>query len=173
MAVLEILKYPDDRLKQLSEDVMELDDALQLFLDDLLETLDAAPGCVGIAAPQVGMPKRIVIVDVSSKPKFKSHGRLVLINPEIVEWDGFEIGREGCLSVPDYTGNVVRAESIVLEALDREGNKQRYEMEGYEARVAQHELDHLEGMLFLDRLVSRRSDLFKRKNYQKAKNKTD
>ena len=75
------------------------------------------------------------------------------------------------VSVPDYTGNVVRAESIVLEAQDRDGQSQRYEMEGYEARVAQHEIDHLDGMLFLDRLVSRRSDLFKRKTYQKGKRK--
>lgn len=165
MAALDILKYPDPCLKQACAPVTVFDDGLQSFLNDLQETLDAAPGCVGIAAPQVGVFKRIVIVDVSAKPKFKNNGRLLLINPEIISWEGSEIGREGCLSVPDYTGNVVRAESIELEALDSEGNLQRYEMEGYEARVAQHELDHLDGLLFLDRLVSRRSDLFKRKKY--------
>lgn len=173
MAVLDILTYPDEQLKKLAEPVTDFDQPLQDFLDDLLDTHDVAPGCVGIAAPQVGVHKRIVIVDLTSKPKLKSHGRLVLINPEIVEWQGFEVGREGCLSVPDYTGNVVRAESIVLEAQDRDGQSQRYEMEGYEARVAQHEIDHLDGMLFLDRLVSRRSDLFKRKTYQKGKKKKE
>ena len=133
------------------------------------ETLNQAPGCVGIAVPQVGVMLRIVMVDVSSKPKLKNHGRLTLVNPEITRWDGFEIGREGCLSVPDYTGNVVRASQIELEALDQNGQRSRYEMEGYEARVVQHELDHLDGLLFLDRLVSRRSDLFKRKKYKQKK----
>ena len=88
------------------------------------------------------------------------------MNPEITAWDGFVIGREGCLSVPDYTGNVVRAERIKLDALDRDGNALHFEMEGFEARAAQHELDHLDGLLFLDRLVSRRQDLFRRKVYR-------
>lgn len=169
MAVLDVLTYPDERLKQIAEPVIEIDSDVQTFLEDLEETLNQAPGCVGIAAPQVGVMLRIVMVDVSSKPKLKNHGRLTLVNPEITRWDGFEIGREGCLSVPDYTGNVVRASQIELEALDQNGQHCRYEMEGYEARVVQHELDHLDGLLFLDRLVSRRSDLFKRKKYKQKK----
>ncbi len=168
-AFLDIIVYPDAVLKQVAEPVLVFDEQLRVFLDNLESTLDQAPGCVGIAAPQVGVLKRIVIVDVSGKPKLKNHGRLILINPEITDWEGHEVGREGCLSIPDYTGNVVRASSIVLEALDASGCPCRYEMEGYEARVAQHELDHLEGVLFLDRLVSRRSDLFKRKSYQGKK----
>lgn len=126
----------------------------------------ASPGGVGIAAPQVGRFERIVIVDVSSKPKIKHHGRMVLINPEITAWDGFAVGREGCMSVPDYTGNVIRAERIRLEALDEFGNAVSFDCEGYEARAVQHEIDHLDGLLFLDRLVSRRNDLFRRKVYQ-------
>ena len=169
MSVLDVLTYPEDVLKQVAEPVQVFDDGLKDFLVDLEATLNQAPGCVGIAAPQVGMLKRIVIVDVSAKPKLKNHGRLILINPEITQWDGFEVGREGCLSVPDYTGNVVRASALVLEALDVSGQPCRYEMEGFEARVAQHEVDHLDGKLFLDRLVSRRSDLFKRKKYKSAK----
>ena len=121
------------------------------------------PGGVGIAAPQVGRFERIAIVDVSGKLKIEQHGRLVLINPEINRWDGMKVGREGCLSVPDFTGNVIRAEQIALSYLDELGQPQQLEASGYEARAIQHELDHLDGLLFLDRLVSRRNDLFKRK----------
>jgi len=166
VAVLEILTYPDDRLRQLSEPVEQFDAVLQGRIDDLEETRLAGPGAVGIAAPQVAWLQRVLIVDVSGREKSRNHGHLVLVNPEITEWDGFAIGREGCLSVPDYTGNVVRAERIQLEALDREGNALRFEMEGFEARAIQHEMDHLDGLLFLDRLVSRRQDLFQRKVYK-------
>lgn len=166
MAILEILKYPDPRLKQVSRPVEHFDDALRAFIRDLEETMRAGPGGVGIAAPQVGRFERIVIVDVSSKPKIRHHGRMVLINPEITGWNGFAVGREGCMSVPDYTGNVIRAERIRLEALDEFGNAVAYDCEGYEARAVQHEIDHLDGLLFLDRLVSRRNDLFRRKVYQ-------
>jgi peptide deformylase len=167
MAILEILKYPDPRLKNESEPVTEFDSKLHDFIADLDETMNASPGGVGIAAPQVGNFQRIVIVDVSSKKKIKHHGYMVLVNPEITEWDGFEIGREGCMSVPDYTGNVVRATKIHLIAQNADGETQEYDMEGYEARAVQHELDHLDGLLFIDRLVSRRRDLFQRKVYQK------
>ncbi len=166
MALLEILQYPDKRLKQSCDEVVLFDEALRTFLADLEETMRAGPGGVGIAAPQVGRLEQIALVDVSAKKKIKHHGRIVLINPEIIEWQGSVVGREGCLSLPDFTGNVIRAETITLEAQDEFGERQRYKMEGYEARAVQHELDHLKGMLFLDRLVSRRSDLFKRKVYK-------
>lgn len=168
MAVLEILTYPDERLERIAQPVERFDDALRAFIADLEETMRAGPGGVGIAAPQAGRAERIVIVDVSSKPKIKHHGRLVLVNPEITHWEGFVVGREGCMSVPDYTGNVIRAERITLEAFDEFGTPLHYEFEGYEARAVQHEIDHLDGLLFLDRLVSRRNDLFRRKVYQKA-----
>lgn len=168
MAVLEILTYPDARLERIAQPVERFDDALRAFIADLEETMRAGPGGVGIAAPQVGRAERIVVVDVSSKPKIKHHGRLVLVNPEITHWEGFVVGREGCMSVPDYTGNVIRAERITLEAVDEFGAALHYEFEGYEARAVQHEIDHLDGLLFLDRLVSRRNDLFRRKVYQKA-----
>ncbi len=165
MAILEILTYPDPRLKQVAVPVERFDAALRRFVADLEETMRAGPGGVGIAAPQVGRFERIVIVDVSGKPKIKHHGRLILINPEITAWDGYVVGREGCMSVPDYTGNVIRAERITLAAFDAEGVELSYEVEGYEARAVQHEIDHLDGLLFLDRLVSRRNDLFRRKTY--------
>lgn len=166
MAVLDIIKYPDEVLKQISEPVESFDENLLAFLADLEETMRAGPGGVGIAAAQVGTFSRIAIVDVSAKPKIKHNGCMILINPEIKTWDGMKIGREGCMSVPDYTGNVIRAEKITLQAYNAQGDLIDYECEGYEARAVQHELDHLDGLLFLDRLVSRRTDLFKRKQYK-------
>lgn len=160
--MLDLLTYPDPRLRQVSSPVTEFGNALTGFLADLEATLRAAPGSVGIAAPQVNRFQRIAIVDVSSKPKISHHGCLRLINPEIVARDGQVRGREGCLSVPDYTGNVLRARSIRLRAQDADGEWREWECESYEARAVQHELDHLDGLLFLDRLVSPRLDLFRR-----------
>ena len=167
MTVLDIITYPDARLKQVADEVKIFDAELPEFIQDLEDTMAAGPGGVGIAATQVGVMQRIVIVDVSNYPRLKNakhHGHLILINPEIIDWQGMKKGREGCMSVPDFTGNVIRAENIVLNALDKNGTQQVYEMEGFEARAVQHEIDHLDGLLFLDRLVSRRNDLFKRKN---------
>lgn len=166
MALLEILTYPDSRLEQIAQPVEHFDDELRAFIADLEETRLAGPGAVGIAAPQVGRSQRIVIVDISTKPKIPNHGHLVLVNPDITAWEGFAVGREGCLSVPDFTGNVIRAERITLEASDEQGERRQYVCEGFEARAIQHELDHLDGLLFLDRLVSRRNDLFRRKVYK-------
>ncbi len=166
--MLKILTVPDERLRRVSEPVTRFDDRLRSFVAELEETRQAGPAAVGIAAPQVGRFQRIVIVDVSGRPKTPNHGYMVLVNPEITHWDGFELAREGCLSVPDYTGNVIRAERIKLSAQDPDGGFQEYAMEGFEARAVQHEVDHLDGLLFLDRLVSRRTDLFRRKVYQKG-----
>lgn len=171
MAVLDIITYPDPRLKQIATEVEIFDAVLHEFVQNLDETMKAGPDGVGIAAPQVGCMQRIAIVDISGyvkskKSNMKHHGHLVLINPEILEWQGMKKGREGCMSVPDFTGNVIRAESIVLTAQDEYGSESKYEMEGFEARAVQHEIDHLDGLLFMDRLVSRRNDLFKRKNYK-------
>ena len=169
MPVLDLLTQPDPRLKQSSEPVERVDDELRAFVSDLEDTRRAGPGAVGIAAPQVGRLQRLLILDVSNTRKpVPNHGHLVLVNPEITHWDGFALGREGCLSVPDYTGNVIRAERIRLRARDSRGEPLEFEMEGFEARAVQHEVDHLDGLLFVDRLVSRRTDLFRRKVYQKG-----
>jgi len=162
--MLTILQYPDERLKLESEPVMSFDAELQQFARQLEKAMEQGPGAVGIAAPQTGHNIRLVILDVPERKKSTSHGRLFLVNPEILEWQGMEKGREGCLSVPEYTGNVIRAKNIVLGAQDLDGNTCQYEMTGYEARAAQHEIDHLDGFLFLDRLVSRRNDLYSRQN---------
>lgn len=167
MPVKEILIYPDERLKQISEPVDLVDDAIPGFVRELEATRQTGPGAVGIAAPQVGLAWRIVIVDVSkSRKTCDNHGHMVMLNPEITEWEGMVMGREGCLSVPDFTGNVIRAEHIRLNYHDESGQNHEIESSGFEARAIQHELDHLDGILFLDRLVSRRTDLFKRKVYK-------
>lgn len=165
MARRDILVYPDPRLKRVAAAVEHFDGRLRELLADLEETMLAGPGAVGIAAPQLGCAQRVVLVDASlgKRRPASCHGRLVLINPEITAREGEVIGREGCLSVPDYTGNVMRAARIRVGAQDAEGRSHDYEFEGFEARLVQHELDHLDGLLFLDRLVSRRSDLFRRK----------
>ena len=166
MAILDVLVYPDSRLGRVSSPVENIDDELSKFVFDLEETMRAGPPSVGIAAPQVGRFERIVIIDVSSKPEIPNHGKLILINPKIILKQGSVVGREGCLSVPGYTGNVMRAEVVTLQALNLVGKTLDYEMEGFEARAIQHEIDHLDGLLFLDRLVSRRSSLFRRKVYK-------
>jgi peptide deformylase len=162
MTLLNVLVYPDARLTQVSRPVMEFSEVLRKFVRDLEETFRSFPGCVGIAAPQVGRFERIIMVDISDKPKHVNHGFLILINPEITLCEGISLGREGCLSVPDYTGKVERAKSITLNAMNQKGEKLEFQMSGYEARAVQHEIDHLDGKLFLDRLVSRRNVLSKR-----------
>jgi peptide deformylase len=172
MALLEILTYPDERLRRFCDPVEHFDDpALQTFLDDLIETMQSGPGGVGIAAPQVNRPIQVLVMDcgLCRKPVPGHHGRLVVCNPEILSWNGLDVGREGCLSLPDYTANVARAINVKVRFQDRQGNGHLLEMSGFEARVLQHEMDHLDGKLFLDRIVSRKSDLFRRKNYQPSR----
>lgn len=169
MALIEILTYPDERLKQVATAVSEFDHSLTAIADDMIEIMQASPGGVGIAAPQLGYSKRIIVVnapqktDQSRQPDQTNHGMLVLVNPEISKWKGMVKAREGCLSVPDYTGKVIRAEKIALHAQDLNGKACSYSMQGYEARIVQHEIDHLEGILFIDRVISRRHDLFQRR----------
>ncbi|MCE5387518.1 MAG: peptide deformylase [Acidithiobacillus sp.] len=169
MAVLPVLTYPDPRLHREAEPVQDFDAELRQFVADLTETMYAGPGGVGIAAPQVDRLQRIVLVDVRPKLGDDCHGLMILINPELVAWEGMAVGREGCMSVPDFTGNVIRAERIQVRAQDGEGRDRFYECQGFEARAVQHEMDHLDGLLFLDRLVSRKTDLFRRKQYQPKK----
>jgi len=159
MAVREILLYPDRILKQVAAPVQE--SALEAISADLLETMRSHERCVGLAAPQIGELVRVVAVDVRGHPKAETdNGLLVLANPRIVESEGAEVAREGCLSIPDLTANVRRATRIVVEHLSG-----RVECLGFEARCVQHELDHLEGILFLDRVDSLVDDVFRRKSY--------
>lgn len=169
MAILPILQFPDPRLKEKSDPVAVVNDEVYSFVDDLLETMRASPGCVGIAAPQVGVSRRIVAVDVSAHRRGcqeENHGLLVLVNPEILAMGGKQLVREGCMSVPDYTANVQRAQWVLVDALDREGKQVILEAIGFEAVAIQHEVDHLDGYLFLDRVSSIKTDLFRRKRFR-------
>jgi peptide deformylase len=162
-----ILRYPHPLLKQRCReiDVAADGELLAGAAADLVDTMRGQPRCVGLAAPQIGHALRLVAVDCTDHPKADScHGLLVLVNPVIVRDEGDELGREGCLSIPDLTANVRRAKVVWVEAVTPEGEAVAIESNAFEARVIQHELDHLDGILFLDRIASKQ-DLFKRKNY--------
>jgi len=166
MAVREVLVYPDSRLKEICAPIVNFDQSAEQLLQDLVDTMVDAGHSVGIAAPQLGDLRRAAVVDVSKSKlgkKQENHGLLQMINPEILEQEGSQIVREGCMSVPDYTGNVTRSESIVVQFLDQNQQLQVIRTEGFEAIAIQHELDHLDGFLFLDRVSSLKTDLFRRK----------
>ena len=166
MAVKDILLYPDPRLKEICATIEPFDASAAALLQDLVDTMVAAGHSVGVAAPQIGDVRRAGVVDVSGSKlgkKQKNHGLLQMVNPEIIEKTGDQIVREGCMSVPDYTGNVNRAEQIVVQFSDQNGALQVIRAEGFEAIAIQHELDHLDGFLFLDRVSSLKTDLFRRK----------
>ena len=167
MAVREVLRYPHPVLKRearpLGEDEGE---AAERVARDLLDTMRSFPRCVGIAAPQIDELVRMVVVDVTDHPKATAcHGELVLVNPRVVAASGAEVAREGCLSIPDLTANVRRATHAVIEGRDPQGRTRVVDTEGFEARCLLHELDHLDGILFLDRVDSLTTDVFRRKRY--------
>lgn len=169
MAVLPILQFPNPLLKEKCSPVDGITPEISAAIDDLLDTMRASPGCVGIAAPQVGILKRILIVDVSDHKRGRqeeNHGLLILVNPEILARGGRQMVREGCMSVPDYTANVQRAQWVLVDAMDRTGKQVILEAVGFEAVAIQHEADHLDGYLFLDRVFSIKTDLFRRKKYR-------
>lgn len=146
------------------EVVPERWELVERVASDLVETMHSFPRCCGLAAPQIGEAVRIVVVDVSLHPKGDPGAReIVLVNPRIVSQEGSEIAREGCLSVPEFTADVRRATKVVIEGLTRAGATQTIEAAGFEARALLHEIDHLDGILFLDRVESLSRDVFRRK----------
>jgi peptide deformylase len=163
--VREVLRYPHPALKQVARALgPEEREEAERVATDLLETMRAFGHCVGLAATQLGELVRMVAVDVSEHRKAtNANGLLVLVNPRIVRAEGAEVGREGCLSIPELTANVRRATEIVVEASDPGGGALVVRSEGFEARCLQHELDHLDGLLFLDRVDSLTADVFRRK----------
>jgi peptide deformylase len=165
MAVRSIRIYPDPILKQIAEPVKALDETVVAVIQDLVDTMVDAGHSVGVAAPQIGILRRVIVVDVSKSKlgRDNNHGLLDMVNPEIIEKSGSRLMREGCMSVPDYTGNVLRAEHIVVEFTNRLGQLRVIESSGFEAVAIQHELDHLDGLLFLDRVSSLKTDLYRRK----------
>ena len=162
MAVRPILLAPDPVLKQESAAVSPNDARVSHIIKDMLDTLSASPG-VALAAPQIGELVRIIVVDVSRKKGEQGHGLVILLNPRVVDQSDERIIREGCLSVPDYTGNVLRYERTVVEGLTPNGEIRTIIASGFEALAFQHEVDHLHGTLFLDRIQSLSTDLFRRK----------
>ena len=168
MAVRSVLRFPHPALKQEAISLPPAEHArIGSVARDLVDTMRAHPGCVGLAAPQIGEVVRIVVVDVTEHPRATtSGGLLVLVDPSVVASAGSEVAREGCLSIPDLTANVRRATSITVEARTPSGDERRLEAEGFEARCLLHEIDHLDGVLFLDRVDSLTADVFRRKHYQ-------
>jgi peptide deformylase len=155
-----ILKYGDQLLQQPARPVPELTPEIDRILDDMIETMYAAPG-IGLAAPQIGIPLRMFVVDISVGRD--PAGLLVFINPEFLELDGMQLEEEGCLSLPGFNATVVRPSRAVVKGLDRAGNVQQHEGTGLLARAFQHEMDHLDGMVFLDRLRGIKRDLIVRR----------
>jgi peptide deformylase len=155
-----ILRYGDRLLHGQAANVVTFDDDLQRLIDDMIETMYAAPG-VGLAATQIGVPLRLFVVDLSvgRDPK----GLIVMVNPEFVSRDGMQLEEEGCLSVPGFNATVLRPARATVRGLDRHGNEQTVEGTALLARAFQHEMDHLDGLLFVDRLRGIKRDLSVRK----------
>ncbi|MEI7542849.1 MAG: peptide deformylase [bacterium] len=163
---MNILLFPNPVLREKTRFVKTFDNSLNLFTQSLTEFMYINKGCVGLAAPQVGELIRVVVVNATGHKKVtKTSGLLVLVNPEIISFSGSTINREGCLSVPDFTGNVERANQIKIKYQDIHGKSNSLETSGFEAVILQHEIDHLDGVLFIDRIRNSKRDLFKRKLY--------
>ena len=162
--IRDVLHFPDRRLKTPADPVGEFTPEIRSLIDDLVETTAATAHTVGLAAPQLGEMWRVCVVDCSGHKRVPdAQGLLVLVNPVVIESEGAEIGREGCLSLPNITANVRRAKTIAVRALDAEGNERIVRASAFEARAILHEIDHLDGILILDRVASLTLDVFARK----------
>lgn len=165
MALLPILTYPDPRLMRKSAHLETISTEIEGLLDDMAETMYDAPG-VGLAAPQVGVNVRAIVVDISAQEE-NSPGLIKLINPEIILSEGHQVGEEGCLSIPGFVSLVKRKERVIVSGLDEQGKHAEIDAYGLLARVFQHEIDHVDGILFIDRLSRLKRELF-RKRVDKA-----
>ena len=170
MAVKKIITYPHPILRKKTEAVTDFDDNLRQLIDEMTETMYAAPG-VGLAANQIGVSLQVVVIDTSEDSEERKHRALV--NPEIIEGEGSQVGEEGCLSVIDYSADVKRFRKITVRARDIEGNEEEFEAEDRFARIIQHEVDHLNGVLFIDRISSLKRTLYKRRLKKELKRQQD
>jgi len=167
MALRKICAYPDPVLRNKTARIEKIDDSINRLIDDMIETMHAAPG-VGLAANQVGIPIQLAVIDLSAREEDEQrHPLIVLINPEILSLRGSVVEEEGCLSIPDYAENVKRARQVRVRAQDRSGKPFELEAEGLLAKALQHEIDHLNGLLFVDRLSTLKKSIFKRR-YRKS-----
>ena len=155
-----ILRYGERDLHGRAAEVTAFDDDLQRLVDDMIETMYAAPG-IGLAAPQIGVPLRVIVIDLSLGRK--GDDLIVMANPEFVSRDGTQLEEEGCLSAPGFNATVVRPAKAVVKGMDRRGEPITIEAEGLLARAFQHELDHLDGVVFIDRLRGIKRDLIVRR----------
>ncbi len=164
MSVIKICTYPDEILKKPAEPLSEINGNVQDLIENMVDTMHAAPG-IGLAAPQVGESKRIIVVDVSAADE--KQPLITMINPEIVEHEGAIESEEGCLSIPGYLSTIKRHERVLVRGIDRDGKVFEIEAEGILSRALQHEIDHLNGILFVDRMSKIKREFF-RKRYLKA-----
>lgn len=160
MSVMKIHTYPDDILKKLALPVSDIDGDLQVLIDNMIDTMHAAPG-VGLAAPQVGVSQRLIVVDISNADE--DVPLIILVNPEIINASGTMDSEEGCLSIPGYTSTIRRNGNIQVKGYTRNGEPVEIEASGLLARVLQHEIDHLDGVLFIDRLSPIKKKFFKKR----------
>lgn len=170
MAILEILKYPDPRLKKVAQPVREFGPQTVQLVNDMLETMYAAPG-VGLAAPQVGVSQRVVVLDTDHENPGKQVYKLV--NPVITRSEGEVIWEEGCLSVVEFTADVKRAAQVQVKAFDEHGREIIIDADGLLAVALQHELDHLDGKLFIDRISRLKRELYTRKRIKSLRSGDD
>jgi peptide deformylase len=162
MALREVLKFPDKRLREISTPIDEITDETRELAHDMLEVMYDEPG-IGLAAPQLGETVRLIVVDTKWTAEDAERDPLVLINPEITEREGKLVWTEGCLSVPDFEAEVQRAESVRLRALDLEGQQVEIDATELQAVCFQHEIDHLDGVLFIDRISRLKRNLYVQK----------
>lgn len=163
-----ILTYPNPELKKKSAPVTIITDSIRELVQDMVETMYDAPG-IGLAAPQIGVHQRVIVMDVSAKNE--PPALIVAINPVIAYSEGEAYEEEGCLSVPDYAANVKRNARVIVKAIDLEGNEQTWNAEDLLAIAFQHEIDHLNGILFVDHLSALKRELFQRKARKAAEEK--
>jgi len=170
MALREVLQFPDPRLKRVSEPVGEITDEIRTLADDMIEVMYDEPG-IGLAAPQVGEAIRLVVMDTEWTDEEVDPGRnpTVMINPEILERDGDVVWSEGCLSVPDFQAEVERAAHVVVRYTDLEGDEQTEDVTELRAVCFQHEIDHLDGILFIDRISRLKRNLYAKKRKKAIK----
>jgi len=165
MPVRAVVRLPERVLKLRSEELRGR--SPEDLIADLIDTMRASPACVGLAAPQLSVNRRVIVVDVTNHPKTKTcHGLVCLVDPVVIDSSGREVGREGCMSVPDLTANVTRAQRVVVQGVDQHGSLRVVATDAFEARALQHEIDHLDGRLILDRVTSPSTDVFRRQTYR-------
>jgi len=172
MPLRPVLQFPDRRLREVSKPIEAVTDEIRALAQDMLDVMYDEPG-IGLAAPQLGFPVRLIVVDVGWTEEDAEKSPRVLVNPEIVDAEGKITWNEGCLSVPDFQADVERAERVRLRATDLDGNPLEIEASGLEAVCFQHEIDHLDGVLFIDRISRLKRSMYVRKRMKQLREERD